>query len=239
MAYRFSNAPATEIADVINKVTFPSLSKVQDDDTKLRDGYFRTLRFSFFLAAPAATGIAITAPEFVVVILGRDWRPAVPVMQALAIWGAIRALTTVNGPVLHTISRPDIVLKLQTMRVALIGVGIYFAASEYGLLGVAYVLMGAALLVAPVGVYITLRMIDGSLWRYVRTVAHPLTGSAVMIGVLLGVKDVISFPGPAVELVLLIALGAITYTAYSLIAMSWFGYPVGDDISSVIDSFGQ
>ncbi|MEF8814591.1 MAG: lipopolysaccharide biosynthesis protein, partial [Halovenus sp.] len=104
MAYRFSNAPATELTSVIGSVAFPSLSQVQADSDKLRNGYLRTLRFSVFLAFPVAAGIAIVAPSFVRVFLGNDWVPIVPVLQVLAVWGAIRALGSSSGPVWYTLS---------------------------------------------------------------------------------------------------------------------------------------
>lgn len=236
MAYRFSNAPATELADVINNVTFPALSQVQDNRRQLRNGYFRTLRFSVFLAFPTATGIVLVAPAFVRVFLGQAWLPTVPVMQALAVWGGLRALDSSNFSVLHTLSRPDIVMKLKIVRVSVIGLGIFFAADRFGLIGVASVLIVAATLVAPIGIYITLRMIDGSVRRCVRNLMHPFLGSLFMTGVLLQVEEVVSFPMAVVELVSLIALGMLTYFVYVRVAMRFFGYRIGDDLTAVAQS---
>jgi len=236
MAYRFSNAPATELTDVINSVTFPSFSQIQDDYQKLRNGYFRTLRFSVFLSFPAAVGIVLVAPAFVRVFLGSEWLPTVPIMQALAVWGGLRALDSTNSPVLYAISRPDLVLKLKLVRVALIALGIYFAATWFGLLGVAWALIIAGALVAPLGMYVTLRLIDGSVRRYLRNLMHPLAGSALMAGVLLGVRETVSFPLAIVELASLIILGAATYVAYARIAVSVFDYRIDDDFSAVAGS---
>lgn len=236
MAYRFSNAPATELTDVINNVTFPTLSQVQDNHQQLRNGYFRSLRFSVFLAFPMATGIALVAPAFVKVFLGQAWSPTIPVMQALAVWGGLRSLDSCNFSVLYTVSRPDLVMKLKAMRVIIMAVGIYFAADRFGLVGIASVLIVAALLIAPIGVYITLRIIDGSVRRCVRNLTHPLVGSLVMTGVLLQVKQLVRFPIPAIELVSLILLGTAAYFIYARIAIQFLGYQIYDDISAVIDS---
>lgn len=237
MAYRFSNAPATELTDVINNVTFPTLSHVQDDYQKLRNGYFRTLRFSVFLAFPAAVGIALVAPSFVRVFLGTAWLPTVPVMQALAIWGGLRALDSTNFSILYALSRPDLVMKLKLVRVVVIALGIFFAADRYGLLGVAAVLIVAATLVAPLGTYLTLRLIDGSARRFLRNLLHPLIGCGLMAGVLIAVRNTVPFPLAIVEFVTLIILGAITYLAYVRIATTFFGYRIGKDLDAIVSSF--
>lgn len=237
MAYRFSNAPATELADVINNVTFPSLSQVQDDMQKLRSGYIRTLRFSVFLAFPAAVGIALVSPAFVRVFLGEAWVPTVPVMQALAIWGGIRALDSTNFSVMYALSRPDLVMKMKLARVLITAVGIYFAADQFGLIGVALVLIAAAAMVAPIEIYVTLRLIDGSVRRCLVNLVHPLVGSALMCGLFL-LGDYVQFDIPVVEFLSLVVIGALTYFVYIRLAVRVFGYRIDDDLSEVVGSFG-
>jgi len=236
MSYRFSNAPSTELADVIGKVTFPSFSQVQNDREKLRNGYFRMLRFSVFLALPAAVGIALVAPAFVRVVLGTDWLPTVVLMQVLAALGAVRVINSGNVPVYNTLSRPDIGMKLNVLRVFLIIIGIYPAASEFGTLGVAAVIVGASVLVYPVGIYIILNMIDGSATRYLRNVVHPIVGSGVMSGALLLLQREVAFPSAGVELVTLIMVGGAVYLSYVRLAVTLFGYRIVDDLNAIVAS---
>jgi PST family polysaccharide transporter/lipopolysaccharide exporter len=237
MAYRFSNAPATELTSVINNIAFPSLSHLQDDLEKLRSGYFRTLRFNSFLVIPAAAGIALVAPSFVRVFLGEKWLPTIPVMQALAVWGGLRGVNSASGPVFYALSRPDLGFKLDLARVSLIALGIYFAADQFGLLGVAAVLIVAAVAVAPIEIYLTLRLIDGSRMRYLRSISHPVTGSVLMVGVLLSLKHALSFPHPVIRFAFGVVIGAVAYALYTLASIAVFDYGIGDDLSIIIDAF--
>lgn len=237
MAYRFSNAPSTELTSVITTVTFPSLSQVQDDYRKLRTGYFRTVRFGVFLALPAAAGIALVAPAFVRVLLGEAWLPTVPVMQLLAALGAIRVINSGNGSVFNTLSRPDIGMKLSAVQVVIIAVGIYPAANAFGVLGVGALVVVAVGTVGPIGTYIALRMIDGSVIRYLRTLAHPVVGSAVMSGVLLLIQREVAFPSAAVELLALIVVGAVSYALYSVVAIRLLDYGIRADLDTILRSF--
>jgi O-antigen/teichoic acid export membrane protein len=237
MAYRFSNAPATELSDVINSVTFPTLSQVQENYEKLRNGYFRSLRFSTFLAFPASFGIVLVAPAFVRVVLGQEWLPTVPIMQALAIWGMLRALDSTNFSVMYALSHPDLVLKLKSLRVLLIGAGIYFGADRFGLVGVTMVLIVAGVIVAPIGIYLTLQLMDASARRCVRILAYPFLGSVIMAGVLFYVRDMVPFPTPLLELASLIFLGALVYSVCVFLATRFLGYGVEEDIKAVMKSF--
>lgn len=237
MAYRFSNAPATELTSVINKVAFPSLSQVQDDSQKLRNGYFRTLRFSVFLAFPAAAGIALVAPSFVRVFFGADWIPMVPVLQALAVWGAIRALGSSNGPVFYTLSRPDIGLKLTLVRIFLIAVVIYPAAKRFELIGVAGTIIIAGTVVAPFAAFITLRLIDSSIRRYLRSVAHPLIGTVMMSTVLLALGRTVPFHSALLKLVVSVTSGMTIYFLYIYFSISVFDYRLENDFRSILRSF--
>lgn len=236
MGYRFSNAPATELTSVVNSVAFPSFSGVQDDMRKLRRGYFRTLRLTTFLALPASIGIAVVAPTFVRALLGTAWLSTVPIMQALAIWGAFRALDANNGPVFYTVSRPDIDMKLGVLRIVLIGLMIYPAAEWFGLLGVAAVITGAAVVVTPLGAYRALRLIEGSPIHYLQTLLPPAVGSAIMGATVWSVQEKMSVGSAALELVVLVGVGIAVYVLYTGTAVRLFEYRIENELRTIFRS---
>ena len=107
LAYRLSNAPATEITHTISSVTFSAYSKVQSNVEKLRSGYLQTLRMTTLLSFPAAIGIVAVAPAFIRAFFTPAWQPMVPVMQLLALYGLMRSMGATMGPVWKAIGRPD------------------------------------------------------------------------------------------------------------------------------------
>ena len=238
MAYRFSNAPATELTSVVNSVAFPSLSGVQDDLRKLRAGYFRTLRLTTFLALPSAIGIAVVAPTFVRALLGPAWTSTIPIMQALAVWGAFRALDANNGPVYYTLTRPDIDMKLGILRLALIALFIYPAADRFGVLGVAAVITGAAMVVTPIGADRAVRLIEGSYLQYLRTVLPPAVGSVVMGVTVWYVQERLAVGSSVLELLVLVLVGGVTYVVYTGMAIQLFDYSIGNELRTIVRSLG-
>ena len=216
IAYRFSNAPASEITGVISRVAFPALSKVQDDVDRLREGYFRSVQMSAVVGFPVAAGIVAVAPQFVGAVLGTEWEPIVPLMQLLAVWGGIRAFGANVGAVFKSVGRPDFDTKLQAVKVAIIAVLIYPAAEQFGVLGVAYVIVGNTFVIQPISIYLVLSVVEGSLSRLLSLVVYPLAGSALMAGVVVLI-DTYVFDGTGViELSVLVAAGVVSYVVVML-----------------------
>ncbi|MFC4357724.1 lipopolysaccharide biosynthesis protein [Halobium salinum] len=211
LAYRFSNAPATEVTHVISRVAFPAFSKLQEDVERLREGYFRTVQLSTLIGFPMATGIIIVAPEFVRVFFGVKWLQMVPLMQVLGIWGALRALGANVGAVFKSVGRPDIETKLQVIRVLLSVVLLIPLSNRFGVVGVAYTIIVTTVFIQPLTVRFVLNIIDGSAIRLIRLILFPLSASIVMGGLLVVVKDLANFASDIVLLTLLVGLGAIFY----------------------------
>ncbi|MDL0118513.1 lipopolysaccharide biosynthesis protein [Halobacterium salinarum] len=213
MAYRYSNAPATEVTHVISRVVFPTLSKLQDDVDRLREGFLRAVQISTTVAFPMAAGIAVVAPQFVLVVLGNQWRPVIPVMQVLAVWGGIRAFGANIGPVYKSTGRPDLEAKIQVFKVIIIALVIYPVAEIFGLIGVSAIIVGSSLLVLPVHLYYILSITEGRLAEVIEIIAYPLVGSVAMAVGVKAVDAYIILGISPLNFLLLIIWGVILYVA--------------------------
>lgn len=146
VAYRIGNLPATDLARVVSQVGFPALSQVQDDQASLRERAGWTLYVSALLALPASAGLLVLAPDLIPAALGPDWVPAVPVLQVLCVFGAIRALNASFGSLLWAIGRPGYVTRVSAVQLAVVAALAVPAIQEAGLVGIAGVIaLGNAL----------------------------------------------------------------------------------------------
>ena len=211
MAYRFSNAPATEVTQVITSVVFPAYSRIQEDEQRLREGFFRTLQLSSTVAFPTAAGMIVVAPSFVRAFLGEQWIPVVVPMQILALWGAVRSLDSNAGPLFKSIGRPDYLTKLQFVRLGLLAVCIYPATDRWGVAGTAAAIVATSLVTNPVVDVLAVRAVDGSLRRFASTLAYPTVGSLVMGLAVLGVGSTLDGQSALVEFLLSAGTGIIVY----------------------------
>jgi len=209
--YRFSNAPATELSQVLTSVMFPAYSKLQSDEAELRSALSRVLRFNSLVAFPAAIGIAAIAPDFVMTVFGEDWMPAVPAMQVLAFYGLMRATGKTFGPVWEAIGRPDILTKLSALRVALIAAFIYPMTDAFGIVGTALTVTGIYVFpMLPLDIYVMSRVIDMPMRDIYYEFAYPLIASVPM-GLTVWYLGRVSPFGSLVDLALLVPLGVVVY----------------------------
>lgn len=227
IAYRFSNAPATEVTHVVARVAFPAFSKVQDDVDRLRAGYFRVVQLSTVVAFPMAAGIIGVAPQFVPVVLGDQWDEVVPLMQILTVWGAVRALGATVGAMFKAIGRPDVQVYLQALKVAIIALTIYPAAERFGVLGVAGVVVANSFVIQPILLYITLDTVEARAVDLARLVAYPLVGSVGMLALVRLVDEYAFAATGPLQLVVLVLVGVVAYGAFILVAERRTSYGLG------------
>lgn len=211
LAYRFSNAPATEVTHVISRVAFPTLSKVQNDTEKLREGFRRAVQLSTTVAFPMAAGIAAVAPQFVPVVLGDQWRSAIPVIQALAVYGGIRAFGANVGAVFKSTGRPDIEARIQALQVIALAVVIYPAADWFGLIGVAIAVVISLVLPLPISLNYALSITQLRATELLKLVTYSLVSSIAMAGSVIALNTYILTEEHILNLTLLIASGIIIY----------------------------
>ena len=190
MAYRISNAPATEIVHVISQVTFPTYSKLQDNLPKLREAFLKVLQLTSFVSIPLAGGIFILAPEFTRIFLTQKWMPMVPAIQVLVLAGLVRSIGAT--PVFSSVGKPKIETKWQVIRLLVLITFIYPFTIRWGISG-ASVAVFLSTLVSTIGFnYMAIKITKCGMKEFVKIIAVPLTNGIVMVLLIFALKTVVS-----------------------------------------------
>ena len=84
-AYQLMANPAALFGDVLDKVLFPTMARVQDDRTRLRDTYRRGVTVIALIMLPASVAAYVLAPELIRIALGPMWSGVVTPFRFLAI----------------------------------------------------------------------------------------------------------------------------------------------------------
>ncbi|WP_050033751.1 lipopolysaccharide biosynthesis protein [Halorubrum halophilum] len=231
--YRFSNAPATELSQVITRVMLPAYSKLQTDEEVLRGAFLKTLRVTALVSFPSAIGIAAIAPDFVVAVFGEEWTPAVPAMQVLAFYGLFRALGKTFGPIWEAIGRPDYVTKLSALRVVLIAIFIYPMTNTLGIVGTALTVTGIYVFpMMPLDIYVMSRSIDLPMGEIYYEFVYPFIASVTM-GLTIWYLGTVSPFSPLVNLVVLIPAGVVVFVALAWILELVTNWTVRDNFEQI------
>ncbi len=106
--------------DVINAVSFPILSTLQDDRTRLISIYSRMLAMTAFIIFPIMTMLAVLAEPLVSVLLTDKWLPAVVLIQWLCFARVFTPISALNMNILNAVGRSDLFMKLDFSKTPLI-----------------------------------------------------------------------------------------------------------------------
>ncbi|MDI6792375.1 MAG: lipopolysaccharide biosynthesis protein [bacterium] len=136
-AYNFTYKIVGIGLTVFSGVPLVVYSKLQDDVLSLRKAYFRTLKYASLLSAPLLLGAFIIAPEFIEVVFGSKWLPAVVPFQVLCIFTWIRSIDTTTGELYAGTGRPKLNQTMGIINLCGVAVTIYPLAKALGTTGVA------------------------------------------------------------------------------------------------------
>lgn len=184
IAYSLVTRPLLYINPVVTRVVFPIFAKKNDDNDALQRGYLHVLRVIGYVTIPLLVGIAVMAPEFVDVVLGRRWAASTPIIQVLCAVGIINCLVNPIGAVLLSKNRPDIGFKGNVLALIVTAIAVLIAVHS-GLLAVAYGFLIAITLIAMGWGVVVSRVLDLRLKTIAQSLAAPvllsLTTGLVML----------------------------------------------------------
>jgi O-antigen/teichoic acid export membrane protein len=84
-AYQLMAVPATLLGDVLDKVLFPTMARVQDDPRRLASAYLQGTALIALLTLPAGAVAAVLARDLVAVAFGSRWSSLAAPFQVLAL----------------------------------------------------------------------------------------------------------------------------------------------------------
>ena len=119
-ATQFSELVSTTAYDVIGNVTFPVLSELQDDKTRLVAVYRKILFFTAMVILPVMVLTALLARPIILVLLTEKWLPSVVLIQWLCLARMFTPLSAINMNILNAVGRSDLFLKVDLAKLPLI-----------------------------------------------------------------------------------------------------------------------
>lgn len=150
LAYRLLLLPVQLALTTVATVLFPAFARLAHDLTALGAEMARTTRVVAALSLPVMALVAAAAPQLVAVIFGPQWEPAIPIVQVLAIAGALQAIyQSSTAPLVLGLGHAKLNLRYAWLTTVVATVGIV-AGLPFGPFGVAVGYTAATGLLVPV-----------------------------------------------------------------------------------------
>ena len=115
-AENYAKLPSQNVHGVISSVTFPVLSKMQDNDEALAHNYRRMLKVTAFVVFPIMTLLAGLARPLILIMITAKWEACIILLQILCfsmMWWPIHAI---NLNLLLVKGRSDLFLRLEIIK---------------------------------------------------------------------------------------------------------------------------
>jgi len=218
MALNLVVQPVYTIGPILTRVAFPVLSRVQDDNERMKRGWFTMLKVISSIQAPILVGIAVVAPSAIPLVLGERWTPIVPLVQILAFYALIRSFGNAAGSMILAKGRTDMSLYWNLLATIVMPLVIFLAAYFGSVVTLAWTLLGTQIaFFVAFYLLITRRLLGPCLGGYLRAVGIPVLMAAGMAASVLVVNQLLSAQPQLTLLVAEVATGVLTYVALYLL----------------------
>jgi len=151
-SYKIASVPITEFSDALSRVTFPVYSKIKDDKPRLLHAFVKTTLGLSALVIPFGVFLFFF-PQIVVLLLGPNWEPAVPVLRVLSVLGIVRAISGSSSALFLAVNKANYVTFVTLASIIGLAVTIIPFVSNFGLTGAAASAILGSLLALPLFIY--------------------------------------------------------------------------------------
>jgi PST family polysaccharide transporter len=211
VAYRVLDVSQTVLINVARKIAFPAFARLQHDRERLLVAYFRVVRAASAAILPGYVGMALVAPEMMVVVFGRQWADSGPVAAILFLIGPVLSVMAFSDSLLMAAGHPEIVFRFRLITAAT-NIGGFLFAVQFGIVAVAAAFVIRGYLLLPLNLLWMRRYAAVPPTAYVPQLRGSVIAVVAMAAVVLGLKAALSGPLHVAGLLAVeVAGGAATY----------------------------
>lgn len=166
-ADQFSQLPSSNITGIIQRVTFPVLCSLQEDEERLKQVYKKFIQMSALLIFPLMLGLAALAVPLIRLILTEKWLPSAPLLQWLCLGSMLYPIHALNLNLLNVKGRSDLFLRLEIIKKTIMTAAILLT-FRYGVLIMMMGLAVTSYITLFINTYYTKKLIGYGIWKQMR-----------------------------------------------------------------------
>jgi len=215
-ASHFANFPSSNVTGIFQRVTYPVLSKIQDDPDKLRKGYLKFLNMATLVIFPLMIGLAALAKPFILLVLTDKWFDVILILQIICIAQMWYPVHAINLNILQVMGRSDLFLKLEIIK-KIEGITVLCITLPFGIIAMCFGQWFNAIFGLVVNTYYSGKLLNAGLLPQIKMYIPTLLNSLVMGAICLGVTQTLPEQEYALQLGVGFAAGVIYYIASNCI----------------------
>lgn len=115
-AHQFASIFSSNLNSVIQRVSYPVLSSLQNDKERMKEGYRRVIKVTMLVTFVLMLGLAAVAKPMIQVLVGDQWLVAADFLPIICLQMMLYPLHSLNLNMLQVQGRSDLFLKLEIIK---------------------------------------------------------------------------------------------------------------------------
>lgn len=169
-AKQFSTLFSSNLTSVIQRVTYPVLSNIQDDKERMVSAYRRIIKVTMFVTAISMFFLGAISEPLLYCLIGSKWYEASVYLPLICISGSLYPLHAINLNMLQVQGRSDLFLGLEVIK-KIIGLAPLTVCIIWGILPMLYVNLLTGSIAFFLNSYYSGKLIGYSSWMQVKDIA--------------------------------------------------------------------
>lgn len=166
----FSGMFSSNLTSIIQRVTYPVLSEVQDDQQRMVSVYRKIIKTTMFVTCICMFWLGAVSEPFIYCLIGPKWHDAARYLPLICLVGSLYPLHAINLDMLKVLGRSDIFLILEIVK-KIVSLGPLFIGAFVGIMPMLWASVGVGVISFFLNTYYTGTKLGYNSWMQIKDVA--------------------------------------------------------------------
>lgn len=187
----FAKLFSENLTSIIQRVTYPVLSDIQDDQQRLVAAYRRMIKTTMFVSASSMFFLGAVSETLIFCLIGSKWQEAAVYLPLICISSSMYPIQSINLNMLQVKGRSDLFLGLEIIK-KIIAIVPLMVGAFVGILPMLYVNLGVTVISYFLNSYYSGKFIGYNSWMQLKDIA-PSYGIATVVAVAVWILKYLPF----------------------------------------------
>lgn len=180
-AKQFSQMFSSNLTTVIQRVTYPVLSDIQDEKERMVSAYRRIIKTTMFITFALMFTLGAVAEPLLYCLIGEKWHEAATYLPLICLVGAFYPLHAINLNMLQVQGRSDLFLGLEIIK-KIIGLAPLFVGAFVGIFPMLYATVIINVTSYFLNSYFPGKLLGYTSWKQIKDIT-PSFGASLMMAI--------------------------------------------------------
>lgn len=170
----YSELLSSNLTSVIQRVTYPVLSTIQDDKVRMVAAYRRIIKTTMFVTATSIIFLGAISEPFIYCLIGTKWHEAATYLPIICFIGSTYPLQAINLNMLQVQGRSDLFLGLEIVKKT-IAIGPLCVGAFVGIFPMLYTSIATTIISFFLNSYYSGKFLGYTSWMQIKDIAPSYT----------------------------------------------------------------